>query len=109
MKLKFKVVEYGVNWGQHHWKAIDCQNEKEISFLEHNDGNNDMFGEYPSIQKYLLDEYNINILLSYSSTNRNPDINEEHTECVWTFSDDENNEVKIIDIPRTTLRVTSIL
>lgn len=101
MKLKFKVQEYNRGDGTHHWEAIDCLNNKKIDFFKNNDGNGDMFGEYPSIQNYLLNEYNINMLLSYNATNRDPDINEKHTKCVWTFRDDKNNEVEIIDIPRS--------
>ncbi len=105
MNLEFKVQEYSRGDGTHHWEAVDCLNGKKIDFFKNNDGNDSMYGEYPSIQSYLLNEYNINMLLSYNFTNRDPDINEEHTECVWTFSDN-NNEVKIIDIPRSYAHIT---
>lgn len=109
MELKFKVVEYIVDWGQHYWKAIDCQNQKEISFIKNKDGNNEKFGQYPSIQKYVKDEYDIDISLIDSLNGDNPIIDNEKNEYHWIFKSENGDVIKITDIPRVVLRVTRTL
>jgi hypothetical protein len=109
MYLEFKIVEYIVDWGQHYWKAIDCQNKKEINFIENRDGIYEKLGQYPSIQQYVKDEYNIDISLIDESNGNNPVINSEKNEYIWIFKNKKGDEVKIIDIPRTTLRITRSL
>ena len=106
MELKFEIKQYNRGNGTHHWKAIELKNKKEIDLFEHNDGNDDMYGEYPSIEQYVFDEYKIKMSLSYKLTGCPPDIDEKHTKCIWTFKDD-TNEVKIYEIPMCIITMTT--
>ena len=95
VKIRFNVSEYSRGNQTHHWKAVD----------ENNDGNGDKYGQYPSIQQYLKDEYGIDISLRDDLNGNNPNIDNNSHTAIWLFRDNNGNEVEVIDIPRTIFRV----
>lgn len=105
VKIRFNVSEYSRGNQTHHWKAVDENNKKEIDFFENNDGNGDKYGQYPSIQQYLKDEYGIDISLRDDLNGNNPNIDNNTHTAIWLFRDNNGNEVEVIDIPRTIFRV----
>lgn len=108
-KYIFEVKQFPLGNGTHSWEAIDTNDGTEISFLKTNDGNGDMVGKYPAIEKYMMEKYGVSVSLCYDNL-PSTDYDLVHdadypTGGYWLFRSN-SHEVTIFDASRIAMSIT---